>query len=50
MNYYVEILEKRTGDVVETMGPMGERNADKVERGANINLNHAEYRTRVIQK
>jgi hypothetical protein len=48
MNYYVEIVKYDTNEVVERMGPMSERQADKVDSGANINLNHEEYFTRVV--
>ena len=49
-NYYVEIV--KSGDegdeVVKRMGPMNERKAERVERGANINLDHEHYYTRVV--
>lgn len=48
--FYVEIVEKATGEVVERMGPMNERTAEKVKRGASINLNHKEYFTRIVDK
>jgi hypothetical protein len=46
---YVEIVNTKTGEVVKRMGPMSERSADRVEDGANINLNHAEYFTRIVK-
>jgi len=49
MNYFVEIVQY--GDplvVVRRMGPMSESKAVRVERGADINLNHAEYFTRIV--
>ena len=49
-DYYVEIVEYGTGEIVKSMGPMSERKANKVEGGANINLNHEEYFTRIINK
>ena len=42
-NYYVKIAETATGKVEKRMGPMSEGKADRVERGASINLDHAEY-------
>jgi hypothetical protein len=47
--FYVEIVEFSSGNVVERMGPMSERKADKVEYGASINLNHKEYFTRIVE-
>ena len=49
MDYYVEIV--KYGDpeeVVKRMGPMTERKAERVERGAGINLNHDAYYTRIV--
>jgi hypothetical protein len=46
--FYVEIVKKATGEVVQRMGPMLERKADRVESGASINLNHDEYFTRIV--
>jgi hypothetical protein len=46
--FYVEIVKTSSGEVVERMGPMSERKADKVESGVAINLNHEEYFTRIV--
>lgn len=48
-NWYVEIVDIETEEVVNRMGPFSERKAEKVEDGANINLNHERYYTRVVQ-
>lgn len=48
MEYFVEIVGRATGAVVERMGPMSERQAERVELGASINLNHDEYYTRIV--
>lgn len=48
MEYFVEIVRKATGAVVERMGPMSEQKADKVEMGVVTNLNHDEYYTRIV--
>jgi len=46
MEYFVIIIRnKKTGEIIKRMGPMSERRADKVELGANINLNYEEYET-----
>jgi hypothetical protein len=47
---YVEIVEHSTAKVVERMGPMDQRRAERVERGANINLNRAEFFTRIVEE
>jgi hypothetical protein len=45
---FVEIVEKKTGKVVQRMGPMPERKAAKVVVGASINLNHDEFLVRIV--
>ena len=50
MKYFVEIVKHETDEVVKRMGPMDERRADKIDSGANINLNHDDYYTRIIKK
>ena len=47
MEYYVKIVRFENDKVVERMGPMSEQKAIKVDTGANINLNHEEYYTRI---
>lgn len=46
--FYVEIVAYEGDEVVKRMGPMNERAAERTERGAGINLNHAEYFTRIV--
>lgn len=43
--YYVEIVERETSFVIKEIGAMTSREADVVERGININLNHKKYFT-----
>lgn len=50
MKYFIEIVETETDEVVERMGPHPERTAEKIERGANINLNHEDYHTRIVEE
>ena len=45
---FVEIRNKATGKVEKRMGPMAERQADRVHDGACINLNHAEYEVVIV--
>lgn len=40
MEYYVVIKGFGTDKEIERMGPMDKRKADRVDNGANINLNH----------
>jgi hypothetical protein len=40
---YVQIVKDSTGECTCQMGPMSRRQAEKVQRGANINLNHDEW-------
>jgi hypothetical protein len=48
MEVYVEIVNYDTGEVVSRMGPMSEHKAGRVEDGANINLDHENYFTRIV--
>ena len=50
MKYLIEIVETETGEVVETMEATSERTAEKIERGVNINLNHEDYHTRIVEE
>lgn len=48
MKYTVEIVEHSTGKVVKRFKPVSsERQADKLDRGVNINLNHERFFTRI---
>jgi len=47
-DFFVEIVDSETQEVVKRMGPMNERNAGRVEEGVGINLNHEKFYTRVI--
>lgn len=46
--FYVEIVRRETSEVVNRMGPMAERMANRTMSGASINLDHAEYFVRVV--
>lgn len=48
MGHYVEIVKFDGEEVVKRMGPMSERQADKVSSGASRNLNHDEYFIRTV--
>ena len=46
--YLVHIVDRKSGEIVETMTSTDARGADKLERGVNINLDHARYYTNVV--
>jgi len=45
--HYVDIVETATGKREKRMGPMSERKAEKVDSGANRNLNHERFHTEI---
>ena len=45
---YVEIVQYADDVVVKRMGPMPKSQANKVERGAEINLNHEQFFVRQV--
>lgn len=47
-NWYVEVFEIETGEVVKRLGPMPEPKADKVYDGVSINLGEG-YGVRVVE-
>lgn len=46
---FVEIVRYEGGEVVKRMGPMSRHSAEKVDDGANINLNHEQFFTRIVE-
>lgn len=47
---YVQIVKDATGECTTQMGPMSRRRAEKIQRGANINLNHDEWSVLITTK
>ena len=45
--FRVEVVEDATGAVVKTIGCVTQRQAERVEGGLSINLNHERYSTRI---
>jgi len=43
--YKIKVIKVDTGEVVKTFEAVTERAAVRVERGLNINMNHADYYT-----
>ena len=46
--FYVEIVKFDNDEIVKRMGPMNSWRADRVDTGANQNLNHEHYFTRIV--
>ena len=49
-DFYVCIVKDATNEPSNVMGPMSERQADKVHRGAMINLNHDEWHVSTLRE
>lgn len=49
MHYLVKVVNRDTLEVVESLGPMPHSSAVRVERGVNINLNHDDYFTKILE-
>ena len=47
--FFVEIRKYEKDEVIKRMGPYPERLADKIDSGANRNLNHEEYYTMIVE-
>lgn len=47
--FHVEIYRFSDGHIESRMGPMSEREAEKVQRGAMINMNHDAWSCRIVQ-
>ena len=45
----VEVVEDATQEVVKTIQCHTQREAERVERGLSINMNHADYYTKIEQ-
>ena len=48
--FFVEIRKYEKDEVIKRMGPYPERLADKIDSGANRNLNHEEYYTIIVER
>lgn len=46
-NWKVDVIDGSTGDVVRTIACKTERDAERVERGLLVNMNHDRYYTQV---
>ena len=43
--YKIKVIKTDTGEVVKTFETVTERAAERIDRGLNINMNHADYYT-----
>ena len=43
--YKIKVIKADAGEVVKVMEAVTERAAERVERGLNINMNHADHYT-----
>ena len=48
--FYVQIIAYKGDKVIEELGPFPGRQADKVDDGININLNHDAFYTLVVEE
>ncbi len=46
--FYVEIRKRVTDEVVKRLGPATEKSAERIQRGAEVNLNHDDYYTEIV--
>jgi len=49
-DFYVVIIRYKNNKIVKKMGPMTEREADRVDFGASVNLNHEEFYTMTLKE
>lgn len=47
MKYFVEVINKKTGEVEKSIECKSEREADRVDTGLSINLDHKEFRIEI---
>jgi len=50
MNYYVEIVKYDNEEIIKRIGPMSKKKAERVDNGVNINLNHKDYYTKIVEE
>lgn len=46
--WVVNVVEDATGEVVSSMPAKSERDAERIQRGIEINMNHDEYTCSVV--
>ena len=47
--YKVQIVDTDTGEVLKEFSQHSLRECEKIERGVQINLNHDEYKTKIVK-
>ena len=48
--FCIEVVDETTNSVVKAIDCASQRQADRIESGLNINLNHERYFTRIVSK
>ncbi len=50
MKFSVQIIEKATKEVVETIPCNSERDAQSIVQGVGMNLNHVEFKAEIVEE
>lgn len=51
VEYWVEVVDRKTKQVVQRLGPKLSMNlADKIESGLDRQINHAQYFSRIVKE
>lgn len=50
MKYSVQIIDKATKEVVDSLECNSERDAERMLQGVSINLNHSEFKAKIVQE
>ena len=48
--FCIEVVDETTNSVVKAIDCASQRQADRIEAGLNINLNHERYFTRIVSQ
>ena len=49
-NFFVVIVRYANNKIIKKMGPMSKRKAERVDSGANRNLNHEDFCTMILKE
>jgi len=48
--YQVNVIQRSTNEVIDSVGPVASwSQADRIESGMYINMNHKEYTTEIVE-
>ena len=48
--HYIQIIHRKSGDIVKQMEASSQQQAEQIEGGIRININHADYITKITTK